>query len=84
LPARSASEVELAKRYACAIFLMKPFSLTSMQSRLKTGKKKMMASDDIIYTVRPFDGDRLPRDLAALGEWIPRRDDADLLSDPFA
>jgi hypothetical protein len=84
MPSASAEQVELAKRYACAIFLMKPFTLSSMEPRLKTGKNKMVASDDIIYCVRPLTETGLPSDLARFAEWIPRRNDSDLLTDPFS
>ncbi len=70
-------QVELAKRYAYAIFLLKPYVLGSMKPRLRTGVKKMTASDDLILCCNKIAKSELPPDLKRFSEWVidPRNHD---------
>lgn len=81
VPAPEAEQIELAKRYAYAIFVLKPFTLESLTPRLKTGKREVRASDDIIYTPKEFEEYELPPDLRRFSEWALQVDNADLLAD---
>ena len=80
IPVNSPQQTELAQRYAHAIFLLKPFSLTSVEARIASGKAKVVASDDIAYVPRSFSGRQLPSDLARFAEFIDDRARIDLLS----
>lgn len=67
LPELTKEETQLAKLYAHALFVQKPFEMHSMNAQLKTGKKKMTSSDDIIYIPKPVKNE-LPQDLRVFKE----------------
>ena len=71
----------LARRYAYAIFLLKPFELTSLLPRLATGKKRVVASDDMLYSVRSMADDHLPDDICRFTDWALDAAKVDLLND---
>ena len=73
--------VLLAKRYAYAIFLLKPFEMTSLIPRLATGKKRVVASDDMLYSLRPMHEGRLPEDVSRFSDWALDAGKVDLLND---
>lgn len=73
-------QIELAKRYAYSIFVLKPFTLCSLVPRLKTGKRRVVASDDIIYCPAPWTGNHLPPDLQRFSDWLARPENQDLLN----
>jgi hypothetical protein len=79
--ANGPQESELAQRYAHAIFMLKPFVLSSVEARIAAGKTKVSASDDVIYIPRPFSGTELPPDLARFGKFIDDTARVDLLAD---
>jgi hypothetical protein len=70
LPTMPEEEIELAKRYAYAIFRLKPFTLHSVIPTLGTGKRRVVASDDLIYLPNSNIQESLPEDLKRLEEWI--------------
>ncbi len=80
LPTPSPEQARLAKRYAHAIFVQKPYTLTSLKPRKRFGCKEVYASDDLIYAPIPLQGNRLPADLETFGEWAVNRQDRDLLT----
>lgn len=79
IPPLSDKQHELAQLYAHALFCRKPFEMHSMNARLKTGKKKMVASDDIIYMPKKLSGD-LPKDIMLFKDWVEKTDVQDLLT----
>jgi hypothetical protein len=83
LPAPTSEQVDLAKRYAYSIFLLKPFTLHSVAPRLRSGAKVFRASDDMVYDPVPFDGKSLPlpADLEAFSRWAADPASLDLLGD---
>lgn len=80
LPEPTEAERELARRYAYSIFLLKPFTLTCLAPRLKTGKDRVVASDDIIYCPVDHGSDRLPPDLQLFSDWLDKIGNQDLLN----
>jgi hypothetical protein len=80
LPDPTAEQVELAKRYAYSIFVLKPFTVPSLVPRLKTGKRRVVASDDIIYCPAPWAKSYLPPDLQRFSDWLVQPENQDLLN----
>jgi hypothetical protein len=80
IPSFTSEQIGLAKRYAYSIFLLKPFTLASLVPRLKTGKREVRASDDIIYCAAEISGNELPTDLKRFSDWVVNQSDADLLA----
>ena len=80
LPPMSAEQMRWAKRYAHAIFVLKPYTLTCLMPRLKTGCKTVYASDDLIYLPVAVSGNTLPGDLARFGHWAVETTERDLLA----
>lgn len=80
LPAPTPAQVALARRYAHAIFVMKPYTLTSLKPRIRSGTIEVRASDDLVYVPASFVGDCLPRDIERFAEWALRSEDRDLLT----
>ena len=80
LPDPTAEQMELAKRYAYSIFVLKPFTVSSLVPRLKTGKRRVVASDDIIYCPAPWAKSYLPPDLQVFSDWFVRSENQDLLN----
>lgn len=81
IPTLSPEQAELAKRYAYAIFMLKPFTMTSLRPRLRTGIREMRASDDLIQCCREFEGDKLPPDLERFSTWVVDAANLDLLDE---
>lgn len=73
-------QMELARRYAYSIFVLKPFTVTSLTPRFKTGKRRVVASDDIIYCPAPWTKSYLPPDIQCFSDWLVRSENQDLLS----
>jgi hypothetical protein len=80
VPDPTVDQVELAKRYAYSVFVLKPFTLRSLVPRLKTGKRKVLASDDIIYTSSKMPNNELPQDLQIFSDWLDEPNNQDLLN----
>lgn len=80
LPDPTVEQKELAKRYAYSIFALKPFTVPSLVPRLKTGKQRVVASDDIIYCPAPWAKSSLPPDLQGFSDWLVRPESQDLLN----
>lgn len=81
IPPQTPKQIELAKRYAYAIFMLKPFTMTSLEPRLRSGAREMRASDDLIQCCREFEGDSLPSDLKRFSEWVMDPSNLDLLEE---
>lgn len=76
LPSLTEVQKILAKKYAHAIFVRKPFCLTSFMLKPKKGIKKVLASDDIVYIPsEKYAG----MDIAVVAEWLEKTDRLDLL-----
>jgi hypothetical protein len=84
LPPPTAEQARLARRYAHAIFVMKPYTIASLQPRLRTGKRDVRASDDLVYVPARFSSDDLPQDLQRFAGWALKPEDRDLLTVPEA
>lgn len=69
LPRLTAEQIDLAKRYAHAIFVLKPFTIMSLRPQMRAGAKKVLASDDLIYLPARFNTDELPDDLKKFSHW---------------
>jgi hypothetical protein len=80
LPEPTEEKRRLAKRYAYSIFVLKPFTLTSLESSLKRNKDRLVASDDINYFPIHHRGDRLPPDLQMFSDWLDMTGNQDLLN----
>lgn len=80
LPEPTAEQKELAKRYAYSIFVLKPFTVSSLVPRLKTGKRQVVASDDIIYCPAAWEGSALPPDMQIFSDWLVDTKNQDLLN----
>jgi hypothetical protein len=81
MPLPQEEAILLAKQYAYAIFLLKPFEMTSLIPRLATGKERVVASDDLLYSVRPMSESRLPEDISRFTDWAMDAGMVDLLND---
>lgn len=81
IPMLSPEQVELAKRYAYSIFVLKPFPLSSLKPVFKTGVRTMRASDDLIFCCNPLNGDKLPSDLLRFSEWAKDSKSLDMLAE---
>lgn len=79
LPKPTTRQIDLAKRYAHAIFVLKPFTVISLRPKLRTGAKKVFASDDLIYLPVQFDTDELPDDLKRFSDWAFDPDNLELI-----
>jgi len=81
VPQITPEQTELAQRYAHGIFILKPFTLSSLAPRLRAGRKKVVASDDLVYVPRPLLANMLPEDLRELADFLLDDSRIDLLSD---
>lgn len=81
LPKPTPMQWELAKRYAYSIFVLKPFTISSLMPRLKTGKRRVVASDDIVYCPVAWGKDTLPADLQEFSDWLANIENQDLLNE---
>lgn len=81
IPQITPAQTELAQRYAHGIFILKPFTLSTLEPRLRAGKKEVVASDDLVYVPRPPSGNELPDDLRELAGFLLDDSRVDLLSD---
>lgn len=75
------SGVELAKKYAYSLFVLKPFEMTSFVPAIRSGMKEVIASDDIVYIPKSFDGKNQPQDFANFSKWALEKDNLELLSE---
>lgn len=73
-------QMELAKRYAYSTFVLKPFTVTSLMPRLRTGKRRVVASDDIVYYPVPWSKPHLPPDIQCFSDWLAQPENQDLLN----
>lgn len=81
LPTLTEHQTELATRYAHGLFNMKPFTLSSLETTLAFGKKKVMASDDIAYIPKPYDAAAgIPPDLKRFADFLDDPAQMDLLT----
>lgn len=80
LPARTKEQQALAKRYAHALFVLKPYTLSSLRPCVRFGCNTVYASDDLVYRLTPLATNALPHDIAQFGEWALNSQDRDLLA----
>lgn len=82
LPPLTPQQTRWAKRYAHAIFVLKPYTLHSLVPRLRTGCKVVSASDDIIYIPAKPANEAQPigDDLEHFARWALTPENRDLLS----
>lgn len=82
LPTLTAEQTELAMRYSHGLFNMKPFTLASLEPRLKFGKRQVRESDDISYVPLPHTtGVPLPSELLRFADYIADKGQIDLLTE---
>ena len=81
IPQITPEQTELAQRYAHGIFILKPFTLSTLKPRLRAGRKEVVASDDLVYVPRPLTTNMLPNDLRELADFLLDDSRVDLLSD---
>lgn len=75
------AQTKLAIRYAHGLFNMKPFTLTSLEPKLKFGSRQVLASDDITYVPCPHHGVApLPSELLRFADYIADKRQIDLLT----
>jgi hypothetical protein len=60
--------------------VLKPFTVPSLVPRLKTGKRRVMASDDIIYCPAAWEKDSTPPDIQKFSDWLVKTESQDLLN----
>lgn len=76
------AQTELAVRYAHGLFNMKPFTLASLEPRLKFGKRQVRESDDITYVPHPHsEATPLPSELLRFADYIEDKNQIDLLTE---
>jgi hypothetical protein len=71
---------ELAIRYAYGIFILKPFTFSSLEPRLRHGCKTVVASDDLIYIPRKLSSDSVNIDLNKLAYFLQDDSSDELIS----
>ena len=81
IPRITPAQTELAQRYAHGIFILKPFTLSTLEPKLRAGRKEVVASDDLVYVPRPLQANILPGDLRELADFLLDDSRVDLLSD---
>jgi hypothetical protein len=81
IPSPSTEQVELAKRYAYALFVLKPFVVNSLLPTIRSGIKKVVASDDIVYIPGRFAANQFPLDFQNFSKWAMDKDNLELLSE---
>jgi hypothetical protein len=81
IPSPTPEQVELAKRYAYGVFILKPFEFDFFEVDLRTGVREVYAADDLIYLPRKFKGNELPGNLKKMSEWICDPENLELLSE---
>lgn len=81
VPLITPEQAELAQRYAHGIFILKPFTLSTLEPRLRAGREKVVASDDLVYVPRPLLSNELPNDLCDMANFLLDDNRMDLLSD---
>ena len=76
----SPEKTELACRYAHGLFVLKPFTISTLKPKIRSGVREVVASDDLIYVPRsPVDG-VLPEDLRELSGFLLDASRVDLIS----
>lgn len=81
LPVPTPAQVDLARRYAYGVFVLKPYNLPGLDARVSTSKKTVVSSDDLIYVPRPWSGDGVPPGMADLADFYADRSIIDLMTD---
>lgn len=76
----SYDQVELAQRYAHGVFILKSFTIFSLEPRLRQGAKVVISSDDLIYVPKHPMGQDLPADLREISGFLLDTSRVDLLS----
>ena len=77
----SPEKTEVACRYAHALFILKPFTISTLKPRIRSGVSKVVASDDLIYVPkRPVNGS-LPKELLVLSGFLLDSSRVDLISE---
>lgn len=76
----SGKATELATRYAHALFVLKPFTLSSLVPRFRLGVKEARQSDDLIYIPRKISESTIPADLERLSTFLLDLEEIDLVT----
>lgn len=77
----SPEQTEMAQRYAHGVFILKPFTISTLEPKFRSGRDEVVASDDLIYIPRlPVDGE-LPQDLREFSAFLLDTSRVDLISD---
>lgn len=72
-------QVSLAKRYAHALFVLKPFEFDFFEVAMRSGAREVVASDDLVYLPGQLDGSELPGNLKRLSQWVVDDDSIELI-----
>ena len=79
-PVLMQSRQHLARLYAYAVFVLKPFPLTSLKPTVRIGVKTVSASDDLFYMPARGETKPLYEDISILSSFMARQDQIDLLT----
>jgi hypothetical protein len=79
VPQPTAKQKWLARRFAYATFCMKPFSLDFLRPVVRSGKKTISSSDDLVYLANFCE--ITPKSLERFVEWSIDRNNIDFLKD---
>lgn len=81
VPAPSAEQTRLARRFAYATFCMKPFTLDFLQPVTRSGRASIFSSDDLVYLGNFGAGMKeLPQSIRRFAAWSGDREDTDFLN----
>lgn len=78
----SAESIELAQRFAYGVFVIKPFTFSSLKPKLGTWKKSLISSDDLIYLPMCPEGKDLPADLFEFAGYMADKSSVELIRPP--
>lgn len=80
IPEITNEQTHLAQLYAYGVFMLKPFTLVSLVPRLRIGRSRLVASDDLIYIPRELMGEGVPDDLRRVAAYLVDEKQEDLLT----
>ena len=74
----SNKSIEIGKRFAYSTFCLKPFTLDFMEPHPRTGKKEIMSTDDLVYSLKEFD--EIPLPISRFINWSFDKSEIDFLN----
>jgi hypothetical protein len=80
IPEITNEQTHFAQLYAYGVFILKPFTLESVVPRLRLGRSRLVASDDLIYIPRELVGGDVPGDLRRVAAYLADENQEDLLT----